>query len=152
MQGTPQRPGTGEEGESELLKGLGGLTAHLRQMTMDKQRAAQLGRRYGLDEVIRWKPQRVCMHAYFAFFIRNVRGRTNNQWKRMGLMECVLSWITGHGSYSIGVPGRYTASFICRCWGGGVAEGGAGREWGGEGEDLESIGVAAGSCAVLIFF
>ena len=57
MHDPPLRPGTEEE--SEQLKGLGGLTPHLRQMTMDKQRVAQLGRRYGLDEVIRWKPQRV---------------------------------------------------------------------------------------------
>ena len=74
MQGMPQRPGTEEE--SEPLKGLGGLTAHLRQMTMDKQRAAQLGRRYGLDEVIRWKPQRVCDASSFAF--------RSGTWRRTG--------------------------------------------------------------------
>ena len=59
---------------------------------------------------------------------------------------------TGHGSYGIGVSDRYTAGSLCHCWGGGVAEGRAGREWGGEGEDIESVGVEAGSCAVLIPF
>ena len=62
-------------------------------------------------------------------------------------------WIsTGHESYGIGVPDRYTAGSLCDCWGGGVAEGRAGRERGGEGEDLESVGVEAGSRAVLIPF
>lgn len=42
------------------LQGLDGLTENAKAMVPKKERLAQLGERYGLDGVLRWKPRRVC--------------------------------------------------------------------------------------------
>ncbi|KAL6722238.1 hypothetical protein ACLMJK_001345 [Lecanora helva] len=42
------------------LQGLDGLTAHAKVMMLEKKRVAQLASgRYGLDEVLRWKPKKM---------------------------------------------------------------------------------------------
>ena len=46
------------------LDGLGGLTQKAKTMVMEKSRMAQLAARYGLGEVLRWKPKKVCVIRY----------------------------------------------------------------------------------------
>jgi len=41
------------------LQGLDGLTETAKLKTLEKRRLSQLAERYGLDGVLRWKPQRV---------------------------------------------------------------------------------------------
>lgn len=41
------------------LEGLRGLTPEAKDTVLDKTRLAQIGQRYGLDKVTRWKPKNV---------------------------------------------------------------------------------------------
>lgn len=41
------------------LQGLDGLTENAKSIVTEKRRLSQLAERYGLDDVLRWKPKRV---------------------------------------------------------------------------------------------
>ena len=45
------------------LDGLAGVSVESKSQMLNVKRTAQLGEKYGLDSVVRWKPRNVCSHS-----------------------------------------------------------------------------------------
>ncbi|KAG8529733.1 uncharacterized protein KY384_005214 [Bacidia gigantensis] len=90
------------------LERLESITLQRQFELLEKDRMAGLGKRYGLDGVVRWKPKNVSFYATLYIYALG----TNRTPTGQGFMESI--WVSTH--HSAGVICSYRGSSITAGW------------------------------------